>query len=260
MSLPQIVKFIANHPLNREHRLAAVVRFARWQLASRLVAGDVVCPWVNGSRFLARAGETGITGNIYTGLHEFADMGFLLHFLRPGDLFVDVGANVGSYTILACAAAGARGIAFEPVPATHRRLRDNVRLNGLEERVRCLNMGVGARPGRLAFTRDSDGTNHTLAAGERAANAIDVEVTSLDVALAGRTARDEPGVEQYSARTGQVAHRATTCRRAQGPDPRDAPLGAVDPWPPPPAPIGRPPHCESGLPAPAATAIAIRGK
>ena len=228
-------------------------------MGSRLVPGDIVCPWINGSRLLARPGETGFAGNIYTGLHEFADMAFLLHFLRPEDVFVDVRASAGSCTTLVCAAAGARGIAFEPLTATHRRLRDNVRLNELEERARCLNMGVGARPGRLAFTRDSDGTNHTLAAGERTANAIDVEVTSLDVALAGRTARDEPGVEQYSARTGQVAHRATTCRRAQGPDPRDAPLGAVDPWPPRPAPIGRPPHCESGLPAPVAIAIAIRG-
>jgi FkbM family methyltransferase len=185
MSLIQTLRFIARHPLNRNDKLGSVLRFARWQLGSRLVPGDVICPWINGSRFLARPGETGITGNIYTGLHEFADMGFLLHFLRPGDLFVDVGANVGSYTILACAAAGARGIAFEPVPATHQRLRDNVRLNELEERVRCLNMGVGARPGTLAFTRDRDATNHALAPGERAANAIDVEVTSLDVALAG---------------------------------------------------------------------------
>jgi len=44
---------------------------------------------------VARPGETGVTGNIYTGLHEFSSMGYLLHVLREGDLFVDVGANVG---------------------------------------------------------------------------------------------------------------------------------------------------------------------
>jgi hypothetical protein len=36
------------------------------------------------------------TGNLYVGLHEFEEMAFLLHFLRRGDLFADVGANVGS--------------------------------------------------------------------------------------------------------------------------------------------------------------------
>lgn len=51
---------------------------------------------------------TGATGNIYVGLHEFEDMAFLLHVLRRTDLFVDVGANIGSYTILAGGAAGAK--------------------------------------------------------------------------------------------------------------------------------------------------------
>ena len=59
---------------------------------------------------------TGATGNIYTGLHEFEDMMFLLHLLRPGDIFVDAGANIGSYTVLASAVVGAKSISFEPVP------------------------------------------------------------------------------------------------------------------------------------------------
>jgi len=43
------------------------------------------------------------------------DMGFLLHFLRKDDLFLDVGANIGSYTVLAGGAVGAKSISFEPV-------------------------------------------------------------------------------------------------------------------------------------------------
>jgi hypothetical protein len=43
---------------------------------------------------------------IYCGLHEFTDMAFSLHFLSPEDLFVDVGADIGSYTVLASACAG----------------------------------------------------------------------------------------------------------------------------------------------------------
>lgn len=118
MWLFNTIKFIINHPLNQENKLGAIIQFARWQVGSRLVPGAIIYDWVNGSRFLVKNGETGLTGNIYTGLHEFQDMAFLLHFLRSEDLFVDVGANVGSYTILACSAIGARGIAFEPVPST----------------------------------------------------------------------------------------------------------------------------------------------
>ena len=43
----------------------------------------------------------GVTGNVYCGLHDFAEMSFMLHLLRAGDLFADIGANVGSYTVLA---------------------------------------------------------------------------------------------------------------------------------------------------------------
>ena len=63
-----------------------------------------------------------MTGNIYCGLVEFADMAFVLHVLRAGDLFVDIGANAGAYTLLASSVAGAKTTCFEPAPATYARL------------------------------------------------------------------------------------------------------------------------------------------
>lgn len=184
MSILNVLKFITTHPLNRQRPLAAVGRFVKWQIASRLAPGDIVHPWVGDSKFLVRNGETGLTGNIYTGLHEFPDMAYLLHALRQDDLFVDVGANVGSYTILACAVVGASGIAFEPVPATHRRLTENIRLNHLERSVRCLNIGLGRRPETIRFTSEMDTVNHVLAEGEAHAGSIEVEVSTLDMVLA----------------------------------------------------------------------------
>ena len=156
------------------------MRFAKWQIGSRLVPGAVVYDWINGSRFLVRTGETGLTGNIYTGLHEFSDMGFLLHFLRDEDLFIDVGANVSSYTILACSVAGARAYAFEPVPSTYNRLTENMRLNHLDNKVKYVNKGVGTQQGSIAFTSDRDTMNHALAHGEQSSNTINIDVISLD--------------------------------------------------------------------------------
>lgn len=182
-----LLKFITGHPLNRDAKFQSLVRFIKWQIGSRLVSAPVVYDWVNGAKFLVKTGETGLTGNIYTGLHEFPDMGFLLHFLREKDVFVDVGANVGSYTLLACAALGARGYAFEPVPTTYHRLLENIRINHLENRVKCLNVGVGSEQGSLGFTSAMDTTNHALASGEQSENAIIVEVCTLDAALQSET-------------------------------------------------------------------------
>lgn len=69
----QISRFLCNHLLTRDHRAAAFARLCRWQIASRL-RREVIVPWVGGIRLAARRGMTGATGNIYAGLHEFADM------------------------------------------------------------------------------------------------------------------------------------------------------------------------------------------
>jgi hypothetical protein len=55
---------------------------------------------------------------VHCGFHEAADMAFVLHLLRPDDRFLDIGANVGTYTILSSGVAQAHSITLEPIPAT----------------------------------------------------------------------------------------------------------------------------------------------
>jgi FkbM family methyltransferase len=129
---------------------------------------------------------TGATGNIYCGLQEFEDMGLVLHALRPGDLFVDVGTNVGSYTVLAAGVCGASVIAFEPIPSTFGHLLDNIRLNNLESLVIAKNMGLGASPGDLRFSDTLDAANHVIAVEEnKATTGVLVSVDTLDAVLQG---------------------------------------------------------------------------
>jgi FkbM family methyltransferase len=183
MSLLTTLKFITSHPLNQQQKLRSVLKFAKWQFGSRLVPGAVVFEWLNGSKFLVRQGETGLTGNIYTGLHEFADMAFLLHTIREDELFVDVGANVGSYSILASAVAGARAYAFEPIPETHARLVDNLRLNHIEDRVIHPNIGIGDKAGSLVFTTYADTMNHVLPNNGSSQSTVKVQMKTLDEIL-----------------------------------------------------------------------------
>lgn len=187
MPLLRTIKFITNHPLNRGRKAAAVMDFLKWQVGSRLVPGQVVHNWVNTSRFIVRAGENGLTGNIYCGLHEFPDMAYLLHSLSADDLFADIGSNVGAYTLLACAARGARGYCFEPVPGTYQRLMDNLRLNNLCDRVTALNIGLADKEGELAFTTGENCMNHVVAEGEASGEVVKVKVRTLDEVLGGQS-------------------------------------------------------------------------
>jgi FkbM family methyltransferase len=129
---------------------------------------------------------TGATGNIYCGLHEPNDMGFLLHFLREKDLFMDVGANIGSYTVLASGVIGAETICFEPIPTTYQHLLDNIYLNRLVDRVQALNVAVGSEEGEIEMMADQDTVNRVVAAGEYSGLTIKVPVVTVDKILDGR--------------------------------------------------------------------------
>ena len=160
-----IRSFFAAHPLTADHQAAAWLRFAAWQIRSRLQS-EVIVPWIAGTKLAVRRGMTGATGNIYCGLHEFADMAFALHFLRPNDLFLDVGANVGSYTVLASGVRGARSVAFEPDPEACRALSRNVAINGLDSLVSIRQEAVGM-DGEVRFTVGLDTVNHVARPGEQ---------------------------------------------------------------------------------------------
>ena len=181
MGILKTLRFITDHPLNTGRKAHALGRFTRWQIGSRLLPGSALAvPFVNQSRLLITPGMTGATGNIYTGLHEFEDMAFLLHVLRPEDLFVDVGANVGSYTVLAGAAVGARCLSMEPLPETFEHLLDNIHLNRMTDRVQALNIGLGPKEGMLRFSSHLDTMNHVLAPDETDVPTLEVPVRPLD--------------------------------------------------------------------------------
>jgi FkbM family methyltransferase len=188
MSLFKTVKFIATHPLNKGQESAALIRFLKWQMASRIFPSAIIHNWINESKIIIYPGDTGLTGNLYCGLHEFADMAYLLHVTTAEDLFVDVGANVGSYTILACAVKGAKGYCFEPVPSTYERLTDNIRINNLSERVFALNLGLSDREGELVFTADENCMNHVVEDINKntCMNTVKINVLPLDKVLQGK--------------------------------------------------------------------------
>ena len=207
-SLARTARYFAGHPVGSARPAATWGRWARWQVRSRLGRGPIAVPWIGGSTLIVDRGMTGATGNVYCGLHEFADMALVLHYLsgarnlrelsgaktlreagggnRAGPArFADVGANVGSYTILAAAVAGAEVDAFEPTPTTLAALRRNVAANGVGDRVRVHPVAVGERDGTLRFSVDQDTTNRVVGP-DYPGRVQEVPVRRLDGLLAGR--------------------------------------------------------------------------
>ncbi|MFA5976139.1 MAG: FkbM family methyltransferase [Elusimicrobiota bacterium] len=72
--------------------------------------------------------------------------------LRPGDTFIDIGANIGMLTLTAARRTGPSGrvLSFEPNPSVVQRLRKQAEINGLSN-VTVFPIGLGDQNGELPF-------------------------------------------------------------------------------------------------------------
>jgi FkbM family methyltransferase len=212
-AIRNIANLLLNHPLTQGNRLAAVLRFVRWQCAARICRFAMVVPYVDDTVLVIRKGMTGATGAIYVGLMEPEDMSFALHLLREDDLFGDIGANVGVYTVLASGVRKARSVAVEPVPQTAQHLHRNLAINSLETLAELRQVGVGGVAGELRFTVGKDAMNHVAVDDSQAVSVpviplddlfetqkpillkIDVEGFETEVLLGGKQTLSDPSLK-----------------------------------------------------------------
>ncbi|WP_425543953.1 FkbM family methyltransferase [Streptomyces crystallinus] len=72
--------------------------------------------------------------------------------LRPGDTFIDVGSNIGYYSVLASRLVGETGrvVAIEASPTFHAQVLRHARINGCDN-IRAVNSAVSDRSRMLTF-------------------------------------------------------------------------------------------------------------
>jgi len=73
---------------------------------------------------------------------------------NKGATFIDVGANVGWYTLLACSRGAGRVFAFEPNPRMCELLKKTIAVNGLRDQVRLTEAACGAMLGMMDLSVD----------------------------------------------------------------------------------------------------------
>jgi FkbM family methyltransferase len=132
--------------------------------------------------------------------------------LKPGELVLDIGANIGNHTLYLAAVAGCRIESFEPNPELCAALRESLRLNSLDGTVHVHETGLGRQAGVARFGVDMPenlgGQHLSLGEGDLRVTTldscsfdgpvsmlkIDVEGMELDVLEGGRAliARDRP--------------------------------------------------------------------
>ncbi|PKV87009.1 FkbM family methyltransferase [Streptomyces sp. TLI_146] len=114
--------------------------------------------------------------------------------LRPGDTFIDVGANIGYYSVLASRLVGAEGrvVAVEASPTFHRRVLQHARLNDCGN-IRAVNSAVSDRNQTLRFILASSrnmGATSTVPYEGPAESTFEIESRPLPEILAPREVAD----------------------------------------------------------------------
>ena len=177
----EVLKKTCNHPFNKNEPIIGIWRFFKWQINNLLNKSPIIHQLTSNSKLIVQKGMKGATGNVYNGLLEFSDMLFVLHCLRPDDHFVDIGANVGVYTVLASSEIGANTLSIEPVPDVFATLELNIAINKIDNKVTLLNIAVGEKEGILTFTSSLDTINHVATKDEiKEGDVIQVKVVCLD--------------------------------------------------------------------------------
>ena len=151
---------IWSHPENRQRRWRALAAYAAWQVWERTVRRPWTVPLTSTRRIRCYPHCPVTASVLYYRLPDPAEMHFLVDMLADADVFVDVGAHAGVYSILASSVHGASVMAVEPSTATFHRLVENIDLNDADEQVTAVRMAVGNRCGeaRVSTGRDSMNT------------------------------------------------------------------------------------------------------
>ncbi len=175
LKLKQRFARMKGHPLTKTQPYKALWRYVYLHLYF-LVYKQYRHSWIGNLHLDIQKGDAGIIGNVYYGLYEYSESLFVLHYLRADDYFLDVGANMGHYSLLAAGISRCRTISLEPVPATFDRLQQQIRLNGLEDRIDSRQVGVSQQEGSLYFSTDRDVMNRVVDANYTPAVAVPVMV------------------------------------------------------------------------------------
>ena len=188
----------------------------RW-LVSRFLLRTKLCRFflIRSHGYVARFHPSELSSDLwYDPRCRNEDIHFLKSYLKPGDSFVDVGANIGLWTLAAAVLAGKTGgvIALEPHPRIFKFLQTNVALNHLEN-VELHNCAVGDQPGTVSFSDvKADDSNHVLSSP----GGLSVPMVTLNDVLASVSdiallKVDAEGYEKYVLNGAQKVMARTRC-------------------------------------------------
>ena len=179
--LSRFVRFVAYHPSGIGNRLSALARFVVRQVHKRITGHPLLVGW-EGFELAVGTHSTSAAAAYYLGRSDWWEFDFIERFVRPGDTVVDVGANVGVYSLFLAKAVGPDGVvvASEPDPENAAALQENLSRNRLHH-VRILQTALGDHDGVAPFKAGLRTVSRFANPGD--GDTVMVRMTTLDSVL-----------------------------------------------------------------------------
>lgn len=179
--------FFSNH-VAKKHPVKVIWKFLWLQFKHKVLRDEFIFTLPTGTKMKATFHSSGCSAYFYFGFPDYEEQMFLLDNLAEGDLFVDIGANVGGWSLLALG-RGACVRAYEPVPSTFEKLSENFQLNNINVKDSCYQLGLGSKSNRLVFSTDNDTGNKVVEREEYTGQVQEVSVETLDSQMMGHNPR-----------------------------------------------------------------------
>jgi FkbM family methyltransferase len=171
------------HPANSGHRISAVLRVLTFYVRGYVFHRRTLATVGTHSKMWADTRVTSTARVVLGDPPDWQAVQAWKRLLGPGALFVDVGANAGTYSLWA-ADLGATVIAVEPNRESRAQLEENAALNGYTFEIHPV--ALAAAPGVMRFTEGLGTMNHLLV--DTSDEGVEVEVSTLDEILGDRKA------------------------------------------------------------------------
>lgn len=184
MNVSNIYKSIRSISRNENiNRVSALSRYIAWQAQKASNRFPCILPFSE-SELVVHNKEiaNGVGGLVKCqGMYDYNNMGLIKELLQHHlHVLIDIGANVGTYALIASEVNGAQIYAFEPHPFTFELLSENIQHNN-RSNVQLVNKAVAANNTKLQFTNmPGSSVNKIVDANHPNNKIIEVDSVSLD--------------------------------------------------------------------------------
>lgn len=176
------LNYILASPLNKDNSLKVIFRIFWWRINQIFFKFPCIVELVPGTKCICYpSGSLYSTLVMYLKFPEYGEMQLLLSILNDKDIFIDVGANIGVYSLLASSKINKGKIfAFEPSPKILPQLEENISLNNKDDRIVVIKKAVSQKNGFINFDINSSPDYNHISYSSNKTEVLRVQSITLD--------------------------------------------------------------------------------